>query len=189
MFGGILQPIFGGASYEEEECDNFVQVTLPVNRRFKRILFVTPGIAKENAEGVKETFYRLYCNLIGILLRGRELIKFTRGTFFALKPLESRFVLRSCLNEFERNFGIKLLTAMIDAGPNELTFSLQQEFTNRGIELFRHPANMLNGKIYYLIPIAETEAKAKSEEYSWQRDPLLKVNSNYSGNFADRANN
>ena len=175
LFGNLLQPIFGSSAYEEKECDNFVQVILPVNQRFKRILFVTPGIAKENPQGVKETFFRLYCNLIGILLRGRELIKFTSGTFFALKPKESRFALRSCLNEFERSFGIKLLTAMIDSGPDELSYNLQQEFTNRGIELFRHPANMLNGEIYYIVPILKrSEFETKIAEYSWKRDPILK---------------
>lgn len=177
IFESILQPIFGTNSYEE--CDNFVQVTLPVNKRFKRILFVTPGIAKSNPEGVKETFFRLYCNLIGILLRGRELIKFKSGTFFPLKPLDSRLVLRSYLNEFERNFGIKLFAAMIDSGPDELSYSLKQEFINRGIELFRHPTNMINGEIYYIIPVPTIpihimQRNEEIEEYYWERDPLLK---------------
>jgi hypothetical protein len=173
MFGDILEPILGGIY--EEEGDNFVQLTLPVNRIFKRILFVTPRIANVNPEGVKETFFRLYCNLIGILLRRRDFIKFTRGTFFALKPNESKFALTSCLNEFERNFGIKLFTAMIDSGPYDLTIYLKQEFTNRGIALFRHPAKILNGQIYYSMSRMNLcEFELKFEKYSWKRNQFLR---------------
>lgn len=72
---------------------------------------------------------------------------------------------------------MKFLTAMIDSGPNGLSYSFQLEFTNRGIELFRHPANMSNGEIYYIVPILErSEFESKIEEYFWKRDPILKRN-------------
>ena len=146
---GIFESIFG-TIYDEGQRDNFVQATLPVNKKiFKRILFVTPGIAKENPEGVKETFFRCYCNLLGILIQRSDFLKFKRGKFFELNANESQKVLRNCLNEFETIFGIKLVVGMIDLGHSELSPTLQKEFNDRIMTLFRHPLNMANNQIYY----------------------------------------
>ena len=177
MLEGFLN--FGIPHERKDGSFNFVQVTLPVNRMLRRILFVTPKIAKENPEGVIETYSRLYCNLVGILLDRKDLIKFKHGTFSEFTPLNSGIKLGNCLNEFEKIFGIKLSVAMIDSGPFDLSFPLQQEFLNRGIELFRHPANMLNGEFYYINPVGkckEIEVKSgnESDVYNWYRDPLLR---------------
>lgn len=175
IFGTLLQPIFGPKfEGDEAEADNFVQATLPLNQRFERILFVTPGIAKGNPEAVKMTFFGLYCNLLGILLGRREVQSFTeRGSFFKFKSMPSGELLKACLNEIETIFGgIKLMAAMIDLGPYELSYALQQECANRGMSLYRHPLNMQNDEIYYLPP-PYSNFDLFFDEYPWNRDEFV----------------
>lgn len=177
LFGTFLQPIFGGPKFDgsEAEADNFVQATLLINQRFQRILFVTPGIAKGNPEAVKMTFFGLYCNLLGILLGRREVQSFAdRGSFFNFKAMPSGDLLRACLDEIETIFGeIKLMAAMIDLGPDDLSYALQQELANREMSLFRHPFNMNSDEIYYLPP-PYLKLEMFFDEYPWNREDIVK---------------
>lgn len=148
LLGSFFKPIFGSIHAEEQRRDNFILAILPLTK-MERILFVTPQIVKKNPEAVKESFIRLYCNLLGILIRDREIGWMTRGRIFNLLPHESQEKLRNCIEDFERVMELKLQFAMIDLGPDCLIPALEKEFKNRGILLFRHPLNIVNQQIYY----------------------------------------
>lgn len=175
---------FFGSIKEVEEFDNFIQVTLPINDQSERILFVTPEITKKNPEGVKETFFRFYCSVVGVLLRGKEVNKFTRRT-----PDQSREILRRCLEEFEEILGVKLVTGMIDFGPDGLSLPLQQEFHDREMTLFRHPLNMIEGtSIYYVTPSLPRTLTIHgcckwSRDENLKRKKIFRVMAKYSPNI------
>ena len=63
------------------------------------------------------------------------------------------------------------MAAMIDLGPDELFYALQQEFYDRKRSLFRHPLNMRNEEIYYLPPPLGLEL---FEKYPWNREDSVK---------------
>lgn len=163
---GSFSFLFQSLSQVADYRDNFVEMEFKVLGRYRRVLFITPQIAKWNPEGVKLTFVRLNCGSIGVLFRNQELSWLKQGTFFALSAFESRERLSKCLRKFEIRMGIKLGIVMIDSGPDAIDKALLEEFQLRRILLVKHPLNMRDGKLFYMKPPDGVFKKGSFEEDS-----------------------
>lgn len=171
----------------ESERDNFVLALIPnptkTVGRFEvfRTLFVSPEIAESNPIGVKETFVRLFCNMVGILFDLKELEKLEggRGGYFSFtrRPVD---LLIECLNRFEIKMGIKVNLAMINAGPDVFDFSSRNEFRRRNFLLYKHPLHIEGSDLLYAdLNILMGNCEMLLSPSSWLRN--VKYKSNFDG--------
>lgn len=161
-FDKLIRPILNKSSTSESK-GNFVFAILPeLEKKIQliRALFVSPEIVESNPQGVKETFVRLYCQVLGILFDNGHLDNFEEsasklgglGGYFMFKSAETltRARLIEHLQKFESLLGVKIKIAMINAGSTRLSPVLSKLFNETGLlQLYRHPFNVVGSEIYY----------------------------------------